>query len=286
MVLQGRRVTPADIDLIHRLLAENRNWHRTRLSQELCGLWNWRDLTGRMKDMACRSLLLKLEALGHVLLPERRSSPHNALRYRSLPRVAHWSTPIRCDLKTLLPIHVEVVGNRGTADLFATLLSQYHYLGYRGIVGENMKYLVKDRDGNPLACLLFGSAAWKTKGRDGFIGWDAERRRRNLCFVTNNMRFLILPWVQVPHLASHLLGRIAKRIASDWLKKYGHILYLLETFVEVPRFRGVCYRAANWRFVGQTTGRSRNDRNHTIQTSIKDVYVYPLANDFREALLG
>lgn len=158
------------------------------------------------------------------------------------------------------------------------------YLGYRGAVGENIKYLIRDAHGRPLACLLFGSAAWKTAPRDAFIGWNYRSREGNLRYLTNNMRFLILPWVRVPHLASHILSRIARRIRQDWEEKYGHPIYVLETFVDRSLFRGVCYRSANWILTGQTKGRTRNDRNHAIHAPIKDVYVYPLIKDFRRRL--
>ena len=147
-----------------------------------------------------------------------------------------------------------------------------------------MKYMVFDRGHNPLACLLFGSSAWKCAPRDDFIGWDAKTRKSNLKFLTNNMRFLIFPWVRVPHLASHILGRVVRRISSDWMAKYGHPLYLLETFVEWQRFRGICYRAANWIYAGQTKGRSRNDRYATLKVPVKDIYLYPLTRRFWEAL--
>lgn len=149
-----------------------------------------------------------------------------------------------------------------------------------------MKYLVRDRHGRDLACVLFGSAAWKTKPRDEFIGWSRETRARNLLWITNNTRFLILPWVRVPHLASHVLGRISRRIRTDWRAKYGHPVYLLETFVEQGRFLGTCYKAANWIFVGSTTGRSRQDRYNTLAVPVKDIYLYPLIPHFKEAFLN
>ena len=147
-----------------------------------------------------------------------------------------------------------------------------------------MKYLVFDKNDNPLACLLFGSAAWKCASRDEYIGWSSKVREANINLVTNNMRFLILPWVKVPHLASHILSQVARRITTDWEEKYGHPVYLLETFVEKERFRGTCYRAANWTRVGETTGRSRNDRYSTLKVPVKDIYLYPLRKRFREAL--
>lgn len=286
MVSQGRAITSNDVRLIRRLMEENPSWHRTRLSRELCTIWSWRAASGQYKDMACRSLLLKLEKKGHIVLPPRIKSAHNSLRNRQIQFVLHPKLPLHVDFKALGSIHVEPIQTPDREALFSTLLSSYHYLGYTGAVGENIKYMAFDRDANPLACLLFGSAAWKTEARDTFIGWDAETRKHNLHLITNNMRFLILPWVRVPHLASHILGRIGKRISADWTNKYSHPIHLLETFVDHQRFRGVCYKAANWRYVGQTKGRSRNDRHHTIQVPVKDIYLYPLTKDFQEALRG
>jgi hypothetical protein len=168
--------------------------------------------------------------------------------------------------------------------LFNGLLAHYHYLGHRNTVGENLRYLVRDRHGQPLACVLFGSAAWKCAARDRFLGWDAAQRQRNLQRLTNNTRFLVLPWVEVPHLASHVLGIIARRIRADWQAKYGHPVHALETFVDCSRFKGTCYRAANWRRLGQTQGRTRNDRGRRIRVAVKDVYLYPLVADVRREL--
>ena len=225
--------------------------------------------------MACRTLLLKLEQHGYITLPRRRS-PGRGSRKVSIPYVPHNTAPIAGVLSDLEPVDIQLVYDTGILHLFQCLLSAYHYLGFGSTVGENMKYMVFDRGYNPLACLLFGSAAWKCAPRDDFIGWDVRIRKDNLKFLTNNMRFLILPWVRVPHLA--------RRISSDWIEKYGHPLYLLETFVERQRFRGICYQAANWIYVGQTKGRSRNDRYATLKVPVKDIYLYPLTKRFREAL--
>ena len=280
--VQGRQITQDDIELVRRLIEANPSRNRTQLSKELCFLWNWRAANGQIKDMACRTLLSKLEQRGHITLP-RRQTPGRGCRKVSIPYVPHNTASIVCSLSALKPVHVQLVENTGLLDLFQSLLYRYHYLGFRSTVGENMKYLVFDREHNPLACLLFGSAAWNCAPRDDFIGWNAETRKANLRFLTNNMRFLILPWVRVPHLASHIVGRVARRISSDWIEKYGHPLYLLETFVERDCFRGVCYQAANWIYVGQSKGRSRNDRYTTLKVPVKDIYLYPLTERFREA---
>ena len=281
MVIQGRRITPKEIDLIRTLMFEHTDWGRTRLSEELCRLWDWRNAQGRLKDMACRTLLLKLERAGWIRLPKRRRKSTNGFRNRDLPFVSHTTKPIQCALGDLRPLSLTVVSS-GSEDmrLFNCLLSRYHYLGHRNTVGENIKYLIRDRQGRALGCALFGSAAWKNAARDAFIGWDPNVRQRNLGLLTNNSRFLILPWVNVAHLASHMLSCICRRIRTDWQTKYGHTLYALETFVDRDRFRGTCYKAANWVLAGQTQGRTRNDRKHRIRVSIKDLYLYPLIKDF------
>ncbi len=285
MAVQGRKVEAMDLDLIGQLLNDHPSWGRRRLSRELCQKWDWRNTKGQLKDMACRSLLLKLEERGHITLPARRVDPMNSWRRCAIRQVPPPGNAMNSPLTTLLPLTIKVAlpGSRDD-DLLNGLLSGYHYLGYRCSVGENIKYLIQDAIGRPLACALFGSAAWKTAPRDTWIGWEAPIREKNLPYVTNNMRFLILPWVRVPHLASYILARIARRIRSDWMAKYGHPIALLETFVDRSRFRGVCYRAANWILTGQTQGRSRNDRHHTLQVPKKDVYVYPLIPNFRQEL--
>ena len=285
-IIQGRRVSEADINLINHLLVENPTWHRSRLSRELCALWDWRTANGRLKDMACRTLLLKLEDKGTVTLPPRqRSAVINRCRNRTIISVCHSTDNIHCTLSTVAPVQITTLPNgHSDTDLYRCLLTHYHYLGYKNSVGENLKYLVRDRHQRPLACLLFGSAAWKTGPRDAFIGWNPQTRKRNLHLITNNTRFLILPWVKVPCLASHVLSRVAKRVRFDWVEKYGHPIHLLETFVDRGCFQGTCYRAANWIPVGQTRGRGRNDPYHNRKASVKDIYLFPLTKAFRQEL--
>jgi len=284
MIIQAREVTLKDIEFIQEMIKLNPSWGRTRLSKELAVLWNWRAANGQLKDMACRTFLLKLERRGYLTLPPRLYSYTKVRRRAPCSFVPHQTTPIAGKISRLLPLRIEVVKEKDLLKLFKCLLSSHHYLGFSRIVGENMKYLVFDQEGNPLACLLFGSAAWKTLPRDNFIGWDAETRKANLHLLTNNMRFLILPWVKVPHLASHILGRVARRISADWIKRYHHPIYMLETFVEKERFRGTSYEAANWIYVGESKGRSRNDRYRNLKVPIKDIYLYPLVKKFRDAL--
>lgn len=285
LYIQGRRLGDSDLALIFRLLAEHPEWNRTRLSRELCERWDWRNAKGHLKDMAARTLLLKLERARYLRLPARRGISPNGYRNRLIKPVLPPDEPIRSALRDLQPLRVGIV-LPGSADarVFGGLPAHEHYLGQRNTVGENIRYLVRDRHGRPVACVLFGSAAWKCADRDAFLGWDRATRERNLQGLTNNTRFLIPSWVQVPHLASHVLGLIARRICADWQEKYGHPVYALETFVDRSRFRGTCYRAANWRQLGETKGRTRNDCENRIRVPVKDVYLYPLIADFRRKL--
>jgi hypothetical protein len=278
-------VTAADVELIRALLAAQPGRGRTPLSAELCRRWDWRNARGQLKDMACRTLLLKLERAGHIRLPPRLRPSSNGLRNRRPPVAPLAYEPVRGPLRDLQPLSVSaVVPGSDDARLFNGLLAHEHYLGHRNTVGENLRYLVRDRHGRPVACALFGSAAWKCADRDAFLGWDRATRERNLQGMTNNTRFLIPGWVQVPHLASHVLGLIARRIRADWQAKYGHPVHALETFVDRARFKGTCYRAANWLRLGATHGRTRNDRAHRIRAAVKDVYLYPLVADVRREL--
>ena len=283
--VQGRSLGSEELEFVRHLIGENPSWSRRRLSQALCLAWDWRNAKGQLKDMACRTLLVKLHERGFIELPARRQVPVNRMVQRRIESVAHETTPMAGPLRAFRPLHVvRVDAQPEHAGLFACLLSRYHYLGYRGAVGENMAYLVLDAAGRAVSCVLFAAPAWATGGRDRFIGWDAKRRARNLHLIANNTRFLILPWVRVRHLASHVLGLVARRIGADWQARYGHRLYLLESFVDTTRFEGVCYRAANWVAVGQTQGRSRNDTHHRLQVPSKRVFLYPLVSDFRAGL--
>ena len=279
-VIQGRTLRPEDVVLIRAWLQAHPNSNRTRLSRELCEAWNWRNGAGRLKDMAARSLLLKLEGRGQIQLPPRRTASVNGLRNRHACPTDHDQSPLAGPLQRLQPVRMQpVAGSSSEARLFHFLLQRYHYLGHRNCVGENLKYLARDRDGRPLACLLFGSAAWKAAARDQWLGWRSKQRRRHLSLVTNNTRFLLLPWVRVRHLASHLLGLATTRLSADWQQKYGHPIYLVESFVEEPRFAGTCYQAAGWIPVGLTTGRTRNDNGLKPRAACKTIYLKVLSTD-------
>lgn len=242
--------------------------------------------------MAARTLLLKLEQRGWISLPPRRRVAFNRMVHKQLPVTQRLvsESPITEALSALLPLTLTEVSRPGTTQrrLFEALLHQHHYLSHRGTVGENLQYLVCDCHARPLACVLFGAAAWQCADRDRYVGWDAATRSKGLHLLTNNTRFLIAPWVRVRHLASHILSRITKGLSHQWQGKYGHPIYLLETFVERDRFVGTSYQAANWVRVGQTKGRSRQDRADGTrhQVPIKDVYLCPLHPRFRELLRG
>jgi hypothetical protein len=291
-VIQGRRIGPDEVEQVRQLLAEHPAWSRWQLSRELASRWGWRNGLGQLKDMAARTLLLKLEQRGWIELPARRQVPVNRMRHKQLPDagLAAPQAPIRESLERLLPVGIsECSGADNIPDqraLFDALLHEHHYLSHRSSVGENLQYLVRDAQGRPLACVLFGAAAWQCASRDHYIGWEGCVRAQHLHLIANNTRFLIVPWVHAKSLASHILGRIARRLSHDWQTKYGHPICLLETFVERDRFRGTAYRAANWVRVGQTQGRTRQDRPDGTwhQAAIKDVYLYPLHRRFRQCL--
>lgn len=289
-LIQGRLFRPADLAQVRDLLAVHPDWSRYRLSRELARLWDWRSASGQLKDMAARTLLLKLEQRGWIALPARRRASPNRMRHKRMPTLAAALDlePLRGPLSDLRPLSLTEVSVGAAAEqaLFAALLHRYHYLSHRGPVGENLQYLVRERAGRPVACLLFGAAAWQCADRDRYIGWDAATRAASLHLLANNARFMIPPWVQVPGLASHVLGRVICRVGSDWQRKYRHRIYLLETFVETERFAGTCYRAANWLRVGQTKGRTRQDlpEGKHRQVARKDIYLYPLEARFAERL--
>ena len=287
LTIQGRPLSPQGLEELRQWVGDNPRWSRWRLSRELATRWDWRNAAGQLKDMAARTLLVKLEQRGLIELPARRQVPTNRMRCEAQPTVIEPAEPIVCALADLQPLSVEEVSGQPAGRAWIRgALAQFHYLGFGGAVGQNVQYVVRDGQQRPVACAVFGAAAWKCQDRDRFIGWSAQQRQSNLGLIANNSRFLILPWVTVPHLGSWILGQVAGRIARDWRAKYGHPVVLLETFVERERFRGTVYRAANWQPVGVTTGRTRQDRHTCIQVAVKNIYVQPLCRRFREVLQG
>jgi hypothetical protein len=281
---RGREIQPQDILFIRALIERYPQDSRRKLSTRLCEAWQWRQSNGALRDMVCRGLLLMLERAGQITLPPVRYVRHNPLATRVRPETARIdTTPIEDRLRHLQPLQFELARRTLHEPLFNSLMEAHHYLGYEQPVGEHLKYLVWVQ-GRPVACLAFSSAPRHLGSRDRYIGWSAEARRRNIRFLAYNTRFLILPWVRVEHLASHILGRMAVRICDDWQRMYGHPIYFLETFVDPERFRGTCYRAANWVLLGKTTGRGKQSNSYVPNRSIKEVLGYPLTPKFRDFL--
>ena len=277
-------MTPERIEQINRLIQDNPDWHRTKLSQELCKIWGWKGENGQIKDVSCRDVLRALDAAGKITLPKRLRNNRTKGGTERVALMQHDITPVEGTLAELMPLVVKIVAGKDKLKEFKSYIAQYHYLGYDRNIGENIKYFIYDRSGRPMACLMFGSAAWKCQSRDTYIGWDSVQRKFALKYMTNNSRFMICPGVHVPHLASHILSLVCRRISSDWVAKYGHPVYMLETYVECGRFRGTCYKGANWKYVGKTAGMGRNCKTAVGCLPIKDVYVYPLHKRFREKL--
>jgi Domain of unknown function (DUF4338) len=281
---RGRVFTTEDILYIRELIAAHPSESRRRLSQKVCEAWQWKQANGVLRDMVCRGLLLTLHRAGQIELPPVKFVPHNPLARRLRPAPAAVdTTPIEGRLKDIQPLSFVQVRRTADEPLFNSLIEQYHYLRYEQPVGENAKYLVWAQ-GRPIACLAWSSAPRHLGSRDRFIGWSQEARRHNIRFVGYNTRFLILPWVRIENLASHILARMAARISEDWQQMYGHPIYFLETFVDPEQFRGTCYRAANWVLLGKTTGRGKQSNSYVPNRSIKEILGYPLTKRFRELL--
>jgi hypothetical protein len=281
---RGRVITDADIAFIRQLIDTHPSLSRRGLSRKLCEAWNWVQPNGQPRDMVCRGLMLALHRAGQIKLPAPRMTPPNPLAQRSGPaavQIEH--TVLRSSVRGLGPLEIRQVRRTPEEPLFNGLIQQYHYLGYTQPVGEHLKYVVWACDG-PIACFAWSSAPRHLGCRDRFIGWTAEARRRNIRLIAYNLRFLVLPWVEVPHLASHLLGQMARVLGDDWPRVYGHPVYFLETFVDPTRFRGTCYRAANWIVLGHTTGRGKADQTHRPNRPMKEVLGYPLCPRFRQRL--
>jgi hypothetical protein len=281
---RGRAVTAADVAFLRVLIAQDPAASRRRLSQHLCQAWGWIQANGAPRDLVGRGLLLALARAGHLVLPPVRRRPPNPLARRVRPRlVAVDQTPLRTRLPALGPLGFRQVRRTADEPLFNSLLDRHHPLGYTQPVGEHLKFLVW-AGARPIACFAWGSAPRHLGPRDRYLGWRAATRRQNLRFIAYNSRFLIVPWVEVPHLASHLLGRMVRMLPAEWARVYGHPVYFAETFVDPARSRGTCYRAANWIVLGRTTGRGHADRTHRANRPCKDVLGYPLVKDFRARL--
>ena len=283
---RGKVFTAEDIGFINRLIGDNPHDSRWVLSRKLCRAWNWVQSNGALRDMVCRGLMLELHRAGHIRLPDRKCCLPNPFVERRKPeKLKIDQLAIDGLLSEITPLQFRQVRRTPAEKLFNSLIEQFHYLGYCHPVGEQLKFIVYFKQ-RPIACLAWSSAPRHIGYRDRFIGWSAEARKKHIHLLAYNSRFLILPWVRVRFLASHLLGRMAKVICQHWQQIYRHPIYYLETFVDKEKFYGTCYKAANWVYLGDTTGRGKNDQTNKANRSIKAVWGYPLSKDFRKHLNG
>lgn len=281
---RGRSVTSADVQFIRELIAVHPAESRRRLSGRLCEAWDWRQPNGQLRDMVARGLMLVLHRGGYIELPAVRRVAHNPLVVRRRPQPAAVDrTAVCASLGELGPLEFRQVRRTAEERYFNSLLESEHYLGYSQPVGEALKFMVY-AGSRPVALFAWSSAARHLGPRDRFLGWTAEGRRRNIHFLAYNTRYLIPGWIQVPHLASHLLSRMTRMLPAEWQKVYGHPVYFAETFVDTTRHRGTCYRAANWVMLGRTQGRGKDDLTHRPNRTLKDVLGLALVGDFRERL--
>jgi hypothetical protein len=279
-----RVITDDDLVFIRRLIAENPELSRRGLSIKLCEAWNWVQANGALRDMVCRGMMLMLHRQGLIELPALRVIGRSSRGAAAKPRALSIDQrPVNVSLAELGPLEVRQVRRTPDEAMFNALMHEHHYLGYTQPVGEHLKYMVFAA-GRPIACMAWSSAPRHLGSRDRFIGWSAQARLANIGLLAYNTRFLILPWVTVAHLASHLLGRIARRLSLDWQAVYAHPIYFVETFIDPQRFRGTCYRAANWTLLGVTTGRGKDAPTRAANRSIKQVLGYALVKDFRQRL--
>ena len=279
----GRLFSAAEIQRIRRLIAAEPKRNRAQLSREVCDVLGWLRPDGRRKDMSCRVAMLRMERDGLITLPPPLQSNGNGRHRPRFTSASDPEDPISLPAGRLGGLEFRIVAGRESSSLWNELIERYHYLGYKPLPGAQLRYFVFS-GARLLAALGFGAAAWKVAPRDRFIEWSSETRVQNLHLVVNNARFLILPWVTSRNLASRILSAVAKRLPLDWQKRYGYEPALLETFVDQSRFRGTCYRAANWVPVGETQGRGKLDRQHRHSLPVKAVFLYPLRRDFRQRL--
>lgn len=279
----GREFSDADLDLIRQLIAEVPRRNRAQLSRVVCERLGWTKPDGGLKEMSCRVAMLRMHRAGLLTLPEPRNGNGNGHPYRRTTQATDPGLPIDLPVEQLSDLRLEVVDERRTSHLWNEYIQRYHYLGYQPLPGSQLRYLAISQ-GQVLALLGFGAAAWKLAPRDRWIGWSTAQRQQRLHLLINNARFLILPWITSRNLASKLLAMAARRVAEDWQERYGYRPVLMETFVETQRFAGTCYRAANWTHVGQTQGRGKLDTRHQAPLPIKDIWLFPLEKKCRRTL--
>jgi len=279
----GRWFSEADLEMIRRLCTDPAYPSRAAISRAVCEELSWHKPDGGLKDMSARVALAAMAADGFITLP----APIHRLGVpsRHLAATIEQGPPLCCPLRALGAVELTLVRKGPSSPIWNELIGRFHYLGYTRLSGAQLRYLVTAK-GQLLGAIGFGAAAWTLRDRDAFIGWGTTERKARLHLVVGNPRFLIVPWVRVPHLASHVLGRVTRRLRADWLARYGYAPVLVETFVEVGRHAGSCYKAANWTHVGRTAGRGKLDRHNRYALAVKDIYCYPLVRGFRHQLLG
>lgn len=283
LVFRGRSLSSSDIDFINKAIETHWDHGRSHISRVLCDRWDWRQPNGRLKDRACRVMLLNLERLGYITLPPRKCEKNNtnALTFANIPDFS--PEPLVGKVGDFNTLKIEMVRRTDNERLWDYLVHHHHYLGNPGIVGSYLKYIVY-LDGHIVACIGWGAPAWRVAVREQFIGWTDFQKRKRLHLIVNNVRFLILPWIQIKYLASKILATNIRVLPADWQAFYGHRIVLLETFVDSSRFNGTCYQASNWICVGQTKGTAKRGNRHFYHGKLKAVYVYPLTKDFKEQL--
>lgn len=284
LTIRKRTIGEAEIDQIQAVVHKHWSKGRKHISKVLCRQWDWRQPNGRLKDMACREIMLTLYRKQLILLPPPLNNANNHKRNKTIKKIEIDQQCLEQKLSQLPPVELKMVRGTEYEQLYNSLIQYHHYLGYRQIVGNHLKYIAYIGD-RPVACLGWGSPAWSVKSRDTFIGWSKQTKQQRLHLVANNTRFLIVPWVRVKCLASKVLAMNIRLISSDWMALYNQPLYLLETFVEQNRFKGTCYKAANWIRVGQTKGTAKSGNDHLVHGKIKDVLLYPLEKNFRKKLV-
>lgn len=279
----GRRFSTDELTLMRQAARDYAPLGVTEIARTLCEWLDWKRPNGRLKNHECRRLLERLRQEGLLTLPSLRNSGKRGPRVPALSAISDPQPPIQSAIADLEPLTVRLIED-SERRLFRQLIQRYHYLGYHVPVGANLRYFIESGNRHVLAALQWTSPAWTMAARDQWIGWNSKQRVRNLQDIVNNSRFLILPWVQVKGLASTILARAARQVPIDWQHHYGYNPVLLETLVDSSRFRGTCYRAANWICLGETRGRGRMDRHHEAQQSTKLIFVLPLHRDCRAIL--
>jgi hypothetical protein len=280
----GRTFRTSELELMRQTAREFSALGVTEIARTVCELLEWKRPSGGLKNHECRQLLERLQAEGFLQLPALRKLGGRGARRIDVSGTCCEPGPVTCAARECEPLELALVEGQADSRRWREQVERYHYLGCRVPFGAHLRYWVRHRQ-RELACLLWTSPAWKMQARDAWIGWSDQQRQSNLQGVVNNGRFLILPWVHVKGLASKILALSARQMPRDWETRYGCRPLLLETLVDAARYRGTCYRAANWIYVGQTAGRGRMDRDHSAHgQAVKDIYLYPLVRDARQRL--